>query len=58
MNDSATVDTQNIIAKFNQLTVITHAKNKGKGMALRNGFKKAVDMSFKYVITMDSDSQH
>lgn len=58
VNDGATDDTPNIIAKFNQLTVVTHAKNKGKGMALRNGFKKAVEMGFEYVITIDSDGQH
>jgi len=46
VNDGATDDTPNIISKFKQLTVVTHPKNKGKGMALRNGFKKAVEMGF------------
>ncbi|HWY13315.1 MAG TPA: DUF2062 domain-containing protein [Bacteroidia bacterium] len=58
VNDGATDDTPNIISKFKQLNVVTHPKNKGKGMALRNGFKKAVEMGFEYVITIDSDGQH
>jgi glycosyltransferase involved in cell wall biosynthesis len=58
VNDGATDDTPNIIAKFPQLIVVTHPQNKGKGMALRNGFKKAVELGFDYVITIDSDGQH
>lgn len=58
VNDGATDDTPNIISKFKNLIVVTHPKNKGKGMALRNGFKKAVELGFEYVITIDSDGQH
>lgn len=58
VNDGSTDDTASIISKFKQLIVITHPKNKGKGMGLRNGFKKAVEMGFDYVITIDSDGQH
>jgi glycosyltransferase involved in cell wall biosynthesis len=58
VNDGATDDTPNIIAKFKTLIVVTHSQNKGKGMALRNGFKKAVELGFDNVITIDSDGQH
>jgi glycosyltransferase involved in cell wall biosynthesis len=58
VNDGATDDTSKIISGFKDLTVVTHTKNQGKGMALRNGFNKAVAMGFDNVITIDSDGQH
>ena len=58
VNDGSTDDTSNIISKYKNLIVITHPHNKGKGMALRNGFKKAIELGFDYVITIDSDGQH
>lgn len=58
VNDGATDSTQEIISKFNDITVVVHKVNKGKGMALRNGFKKALELGFDYVITIDSDGQH
>ena len=58
VNDGATDDTPGIISKFKNLIVVTHPHNKGKGMALRNGFKKAVELGFENAITIDSDGQH
>lgn len=59
VNDGATDSTGRILARYNdQITIITHPKNQGKGMALRNGFKKAVEMGCEYAITIDSDGQH
>ncbi len=58
VNDGCTDETPSVISKFKSLIVVTHPKNKGKGVGLRNGFKKAVEMGFDYVITIDSDGQH
>lgn len=58
VNDGATDSTPVIISKFSNITVFKHEVNKGKGMALRNGFKKALELGFDYVITIDSDGQH
>jgi glycosyltransferase involved in cell wall biosynthesis len=59
VNDGATDSTPAILSEYTSLfTIITHPKNKGKGIALRNGFKKAVEKGFEYAITMDSDGQH
>lgn len=58
VNDGATDSTPEIISKFKEITVVVHEVNKGKGMALRNGFKKALELGFDYVITIDSDGQH
>lgn len=58
VNDGCTDGTKEIIEKYPQLIVVTHEVNQGKGMGLRNGFKKAVDSGFDYVISIDSDGQH
>ncbi len=39
-------------------TIVSYSKNKGKGDALKEGFKKAILMGFEYAITIDSDGQH
>ena len=33
-------------------------KNSGKGTALKEGFRKALEMGFAYAITLDGDGQH
>ncbi|KLT70633.1 DUF2062 domain-containing protein [Flavobacterium sp. ABG] len=58
INDGSTDETSTILKDYSQLTQIHHAKNSGKGMALRNGFKKAIELNFEYAITIDSDGQH
>ena len=58
INDGATDSTPIILKDFPQLTQIHFSKNKGKGMALRAGFKKAFANGFDYAITIDSDGQH
>ncbi|MES2132187.1 MAG: DUF2062 domain-containing protein [Bacteroidota bacterium] len=58
VNDGCTDQTKDILARYPQLVVVTHPVNKGKGVGLRNGFKKAVELGFDYVISIDSDGQH
>ncbi len=41
-----------------QLTIVHYEKNRGKGYALKTGFKKAREMGFTHVVTLDSDGQH
>lgn len=40
------------------LVVLRHEKNRGKGEALKSGFKYAREAGFTYAITIDSDGQH
>lgn len=58
VNDGSTDSTSEILKSYSQLTQIHHPKNLGKGRALRNGFRKALEMGFEYAITIDSDGQH
>ncbi|WP_426483394.1 DUF2062 domain-containing protein [Flavobacterium sp. 2] len=58
VNDGSTDSTSEILKEYTQLTQIHHPKNIGKGRALRNGFRKAIEQNFEYAITIDSDGQH
>ena len=40
------------------MTVLTHAHNRGKGIALRTAFLHARTQGFRYAITLDADGQH
>ena len=59
INDGATDDTATILDKYqSKLTIITFPENKGKGVALREGFIQADLLGYDYMITIDSDGQH
>ena len=58
VNDGSTDTTNEILKQYSELTQIHHPANLGKGRALRNGFRKAIEMNFEYAITIDSDGQH
>jgi len=58
VNDGSTDDTIRILEKYPDLIQIHFSENKGKGSALRAGFKKAFEKDFDYAITIDSDGQH
>ncbi|MBK0369541.1 DUF2062 domain-containing protein [Flavobacterium agrisoli] len=58
VNDGSTDSTSEILKSYSQLTQIHHPQNLGKGRALRNGFRKALEQNFQYAITIDSDGQH
>lgn len=58
VNDGSTDNTVEILKGFPQVHVVTHSPNKGKGMALRTGFKEAVSLGYDHAITLDSDGQH
>ncbi len=58
VNDGATDDTAQILKLYPQIKHINLPQNKGKGNALRIGFKCAESLGFNYAITIDSDGQH
>ena len=58
INDGSTDSTQEILAQYPQIQVISLPINKGKGNALQIGFKKAENLGFHFAITIDSDGQH
>jgi len=58
VNDGSTDSTSGILANFPLIQQIFIEKNQGKGIALRQGFKHAVNLGYRYAITIDSDGQH
>ncbi len=58
VNDGSTDSTAQILKNYSQLEQIHVPENKGKGNALRVGFKKATALGYEYAITIDSDGQH
>ena len=60
VNDGSTDATASILNGLAKegLTVVTLDRNKGKGAALKAGFRKALEMGFAYAITLDGDGQH
>jgi dolichol-phosphate mannosyltransferase len=59
IDDGSYDETRNILARLqpehSRLIVVTHEQNSGYGSALRTGARRAADMSFDYVLFMDSD---
>src|SRR5688572_14629189 len=58
VNDGSTDSTRDILKKFPEVELVSYEKNKGKGYALRQGFRRAVECGYDYAITIDSDGQH
>lgn len=58
VNDGSTDKTKSILDKFPSLKTLHFEENKGKGTALRHGFKAAGKLGYEYAITIDSDGQH
>lgn len=40
------------------ITIVSYPHNGGKGVALKKGFRKALEEGFPYAITLDADGQH
>jgi glycosyltransferase involved in cell wall biosynthesis len=58
VNDGSTDNTAAIIDRFAAIQKVGYTKNVGKGWALRQAFKYAIEKGYKYAITIDSDGQH
>jgi glycosyltransferase involved in cell wall biosynthesis len=58
INDGSTDNTSEILNSINTIKVISFPENRGKGAALKEGFKKATELGFTHAITFDGDGQH
>jgi len=58
VNDGATDETAKILEDYPQIITLKIETNKGKGNALKTGFRFAIFEDYKYAITIDSDGQH
>ena len=58
VNDGSTDNTRQALEAIEGITLVTYDQNRGKGYALKQGFKKALELGFAYAITLDGDGQH
>lgn len=59
VNDGSPDNTLEVLACASlPVTIVSYPDNRGKGAALKAGFRKAREMGFDYALTLDSDGQH
>lgn len=59
VNDGSTDATADILRVYEGRVVrVTYEVNRGKGYALKQGFRKALELGFEYALTIDTDGQH
>lgn len=58
VDDGSTDETADVLAGFENVTVIRHERNRGKGAALRSGLTWAWEHAFTHAVTLDADGQH
>lgn len=58
VNDGSTDATKQLLATIPEINTINYEPNRGKGWALRTGFKKAIELGYEFALTIDSDGQH
>lgn len=59
VNDGSTDGTAAILSEFgSRIDVVSYGENRGKGGALKAGFRRAMERGMDYAITLDSDGQH
>jgi glycosyltransferase involved in cell wall biosynthesis len=56
--DDGSADDTAALAESAGATVVRQAPNQGKGVALKTGFRWALDHGYEAVITLDADGQH
>jgi glycosyltransferase involved in cell wall biosynthesis len=58
VDDGSTDGTGRALAGIGGIEVLTHPMNRGKGAALRSGFRRAMERGHEWAITLDADGQH
>lgn len=56
--DGANDGTLDKLNEIDSIELVVLEKNRGKGAALKCGFKRALELGFSYAITIDADGQH
>lgn len=59
--DGPTDSTLQLLAELGSeipFTLVSYSRNRGKGYALKQGFRKAREMGYTHVLTIDADLQH
>jgi glycosyltransferase involved in cell wall biosynthesis len=57
VDDGSTDRVSEVLGCYDNITVVSHKKNSGKGAAIRSGLKEALKIS-DFAVTIDADGQH
>lgn len=59
VNDGSTDSTPELLSQLpSEVEIVSYERNRGKGYALKQGFKRAHQLGYAYAITIDTDGQH
>lgn len=58
VDDGSEVNVSSLVNKHDNLTILRHETNQGKGEAIITGAKEAQKRGFSYFISLDGDGQH
>jgi dolichol-phosphate mannosyltransferase len=58
VDDGSTDGTRELLAAREDVSVVSHPKNRGYGAALRTAFEYAIVMRYDVIVTIDCDGQH
>jgi dolichol-phosphate mannosyltransferase len=58
VDDGSTDGTGDLLAARNDISVVTHAENRGYGAAIRSAFHFALNEGYDVIVTIDCDGQH
>jgi len=58
VDDGSDIAIETLVLPREKLSILSHTHNQGKGVALRSGAQKALEMGFSHCLTMDGDGQH
>ncbi|AXH11259.1 glycosyltransferase family 2 protein [Halarcobacter bivalviorum] len=58
VDDGSSTELTKILKESPNLTIVRHKSNMGKGQAIISGAKKARELGFTHIVTMDGDGQH
>ncbi len=57
VNDGSTDDIAGALDDLD-VVLVEHSENRGKGVALKSGFAKAVELGYSHAVALDADGQH
>ena len=58
VDDGSTDNTKELLKNIRDVDIISYEKSRGKGYAIRQGFRRAMEKGFDRAVTIDADGQH
>jgi glycosyltransferase involved in cell wall biosynthesis len=58
IDDGSDILVESLVDKHEKVLIVRHERNKGKGEALLTAAKRAKELGFEHMVTIDGDGQH